>query len=203
MGVPTDEIRPKGEKEMQKEKTDNTFPGITEEFSPEEKEAKEEKSIVDELEEAEDEKKAAEDSGEQNETDESSGEGQTEEKGKFDAGQFAMDYIRNMYVYCASLKGKGHATLSDMMFKDAMSIYLAATLASWSMGRDRFVRYIEDGFYSSGRIIEYLKLIENIGIVNDLTETVRIQTFRMHKMYKSSLKTMRSKIAEAYEGAYM
>ena len=114
-----------------------------------------------------------------------------------------MDYIRNMYVYCAFLKSKGHATLSDMMFKDAMSIYLAATLASWSMGRDRFVRYLEDGFYSSGRIIEYLKLIENIGIVNDLTETVKIMTFRMHKMYKSSLKTMRSKIAEAYEEAYM
>jgi len=183
---------------MQKENNDNTFPGISEEFEPEEK------SIVDELEEAEKETEdTAEDRGEQKENDEHQEEGQNEEKGKFDAGKFAMDYIRNMYVYCATLKSKGHATLSDMMFKDAMSIYLAATLASWSMGRDRFVRYIEDGFYSSGRIIEYLKLIENIGIVNELTETVRIQTFRMHKMYKSSLKTMRSKIAEAYEGAYM
>ncbi|MBO4242679.1 MAG: hypothetical protein IKT14_03415 [Clostridiales bacterium] len=189
---------------MQKEQNENnTFPGISEEFKRDEKE---DSSLTDELEEAakEEAEAAKEEDGVQKESSEDNPEeGQGEEKGKFDAGTFAMDYIRNMYVYCAFLKSKGHATLSDMMFKDAMSIYLAATLASWSMGRDRFVRYLEDGFYSSGRIIEYLKLIENIGIVNDLTETVKIMTFRMHKMYKSSLKTMRSKIAEAYEEAYM
>ncbi len=126
-----------------------------------------------------------------------------EEKAKFDVADFAMEYIMNMYAFSADVKKKGHATLSDMLFKDAMGVYLSATLATWSMGRDKFMKYIDDGFYASGRIIEYLKILETMGVAGDNLETVRMQTFRMHKMYRSSINTMKSKLVEICRDSYM
>ena len=88
-------------------------------------------------------------------TDKEKGSGSNQKK---DLKELSADLAMNTYAFASVIKKNGHATIADMLFKEAMNVQMASNLASEAIGRERFIEYLEDGYYASGRIMEYLKL---------------------------------------------
>ena len=84
-------------------------------------------------------------------------EGNEEEKRK-DLNIIATEFAIAVYGYAAHVKSLGHASLAEKLFNEAMSVYLSSNMASDSIGKDRFIKFLDEGFYSSGRIIECLNV---------------------------------------------
>lgn len=119
------------------------------------------------------------------------GEKRTYEKRPIDvlAAEFAID----MYHYAASIKQNGHATLSDLIFKDVMEIYLSANMASNAIGRDKFIACLENAYYASGRVIEYLHFAALISATDYNQTELLDKADRIHRIYAVSIKTATSK----------
>ncbi len=107
--------------------------------------------------------------------------------------EIAQDFAIAMYRFAAGIRQKGHATLADMIFRDTMQVNLAANTASGAIGRERFIGCLEEGYYASGRVIEYLRFAalceigsSNLGELMDVAETI-------HKIYAVSIKTATGK----------
>jgi hypothetical protein len=148
------------------------------------KEDKNEKEIPEEItaiaeEAAEDQKKAAE-----------------EEKRK-DLNIIATEFAIAVYGYAAHVKSLGHASLAEMFFKEAMTVYLSANMASDSIGKDRFIKFLDEGFYSSGRIIEYLKFSTLIGISVEESGILFEEADKIHRIFAASVRTATGKKPQA------
>lgn len=109
------------------------------------------------------------------------------------ASEFAID----MYRYAAFIRQKGHATLADMIFRDSMVINLAANTASSAIGKNRFIQCLEDGYYSSGKVIEYLKFAALCETSGGSNSALMEKAETIHKIFAVSIKTATGKNKKA------
>ncbi len=98
-----------------------------------------------------------------------------------------------IYGYIADLKNNGHSSLGNLLFQEMMKMNTAASLASESIGRDRFFENLETGFYSSGRLLVYLEFAASLNINNTLREAIIESVTGIHKIFAASVKTVRAK----------
>lgn len=98
-----------------------------------------------------------------------------------------------IYRYIGELKGKSHNSLGNLIFQETMKMTVAASLASESIGRDKFFENLEDGFYSSGRLLVYLDFAGTLGVHDELRQAIVETVTGIHKIFAASVKTVRSK----------
>lgn len=115
-------------------------------------------------------------------------EGAEEEKRK-DLNIIATEFAIAVYGFAAHVRSLGHASLAEKLFSEAMSVYLSANMASDSIGKDRFIRFLDEGFYSSGRIIEYLKFATLIGIAVEESGILFEEADKIHRIFAASVRT--------------
>jgi len=119
-------------------------------------------------------------------------EGNEEEKRK-DLNIIATEFAIAVYGYAAHVKSLGHASLAEKLFNEAMSVYLSSNMASDSIGKDRFIKFLDEGFYSSGRIIEYLKFTTLIGITVEESGILFEEADKIHRIFAASVRTATGK----------
>lgn len=103
------------------------------------------------------------------------------------------DYAVSMYQYACNIKTHGHSSVADLMFKDLMRIVMAANTASDAIGREKFIAMLEEGYYASSRMMEYMKFLYGIGVSGNMYEPLMENNVRIHRVFGASLKTTRSK----------
>ena len=101
-----------------------------------------------------------------------------------------------LYGYISALKNEGHASMGNLLFQEMMNMNAAASLASESIGRDKFIENLEKGFYSSGRLLVYLDFCGAIDKNNTMREAIIESVTGIHKIFAASVKTVRSKQAK-------
>lgn len=102
-------------------------------------------------------------------------------------------YSVSMYNYAAGVKNMGHVSLADFMLRDLITIIISTNTAHDSIGRDKFRESLEEGYYASSRMIEYMKFLNSMGIKNKMYEPLLEKNERIHKVFAASLKTLRAK----------
>ncbi len=100
------------------------------------------------------------------------------------------------YEYVKALKIAGHTSIADMIFKEAMALCSAANLSSDAIGRNRFVEFLENGYYSSGRLLMLYEFSKSIGVEDNVCEGLVDSVTGMHKIFAASVKTVRAKAAK-------
>lgn len=95
------------------------------------------------------------------------------------------------YGFVGDLKAKGHNSLGDLIFRDAMTMICAASLASESIGRDRFTDFLEKGFYATGRLLVYLNFAGVLSVNDNVRESLVESITGVHKIFAASLRTVR------------
>ncbi len=105
----------------------------------------------------------------------------------------ATEFTLDMYRFASTIRSQGHATLADMLFRECMVINLAANTASNAIGRAHFLKCLEDGFYSSGNVMEYLKFIALCGAGTKNNGELYERAETIHKIYAVSIKTATGK----------
>lgn len=95
------------------------------------------------------------------------------------------------YGFVGDLKAKGHNSLGDLIFRDAMTMICAASLASESIGRDRFTDFLEKGFYATGRLLVYLNFAGVLSVNDNVRESLVESIMGVHKIFAASLRTVR------------
>ena len=98
-----------------------------------------------------------------------------------------------LYSYIAELKANGHNALGNLIFQETMKMTTAASIASESIGRERFFENLEDGFYSSGRLLVYLDFAQTLKVHDDLRLAIIETVTGVHKIFAASVKTVKSK----------
>jgi len=101
-----------------------------------------------------------------------------------------------IYGYISSLKNEGHTSMGNLLFQEMMNMNAAASLASESIGRDKFIENLEKGFYSSGRLLVYLDFCGTLDKNNTMREAIIESVTGIHKIFAASVKTVRSKQAK-------
>lgn len=126
-------------------------------------------------------------------TNETSGSssGGNNEKGKTDLKSLAFDTSIIAYGYIGTLKSQGNSSLGDLIFREIMNMNCAASLASESIGRERFLDYLEKGFYSSGRLLVYLDFAGAVTPQDKVRETLIDAATGVHKIFAASIRTVR------------
>ena len=117
----------------------------------------------------------------------------TEEEKRKDLNIIATEFAIAVYGYAAHVRSLGHASLAEKLFSEAMSVYLSANMASDSIGKDRFIKFLDEGFYSSGRIIEYLKFSTLIGITVQESGILFEEADKIHRIFAASVRTATGK----------
>ena len=112
-----------------------------------------------------------------------------EEEKRKDLNIIATEFTIAVYGYAAHIRSLGHASLAEMMFKDVMTVNLCANMASDSIGKDKFIKFLEEGFYSSGRMIEYLKFASLIGVAVEENGILFEEADKIHRIFAASLTT--------------
>ena len=89
--------------------------------------------------------------------------------------QFIMDVI----PCCEELKSMGQAVFASLLETQALSLDFASNFAASALTKEKFISHIEDGYYSSGKIEQSLKLLDDMdmGFKNPLN----LQLFFLHK----------------------
>ncbi|MCQ2515572.1 MAG: hypothetical protein MJ094_01755 [Saccharofermentans sp.] len=100
------------------------------------------------------------------------------------------------YEYVKALKIAGHTSIADMIFKEAMALCCAANLSSDAIGRNRFVEFLENGYYSSGKLLMLYEFSKSIGVEDNVREGLVDSVTGMHKIFAASIKTVRAKAAK-------
>lgn len=95
------------------------------------------------------------------------------------------------YGFVGDLKAKGHNSLGDLIFRDTMTMICAASLASESIGRDRFTDFLEKGFYATGRLLVYLNFAGVLSVNDNVRESLVESITGVHKIFAASLRTVR------------
>jgi hypothetical protein len=95
------------------------------------------------------------------------------------------------YGFVGDLKAKGHNSLGDLIFRDAMTMICSASLASESIGRDRFTDFLEKGFYATGRLLVYLNFAGVLSVNDNVRESLVESITGVHKIFAASLRTVR------------
>ena len=126
---------------------------------------------------------------------ETSGNAQNHERASLK--EMANNFNLVNYEYVKALKIAGHTSIADMIFKEAMALCYAANLSSEAIGRNRFVEFLEGGYYSSGRILMLYDFSKSIGVEDNVREGLIDSVTGMHKIFAASLKTVRNKAAKA------
>ena len=119
--------------------------------------------------------------------------GNSGEKGKTDLKSLAFDTSIVAYGYIRKLKSQGNTSIGDLIFREIMNMNCAASLASESFGRDRFLDYLEKGFYSSGRLLVYLDFAGAVTPGDGTREALIEAVTGVHKIFAASCRTVRSK----------
>ena len=123
----------------------------------------------------------------------SSAGGNSGDKGKTDLKSLAFDTSIVAYGYIRKLKSQGNTSIGDLIFREIMNMNCAASLASESFGRDRFLDYLEKGFYSSGRLLVYLDFAGAVTPGDGTREALIEAVTGVHKIFAASCRTVRSK----------
>jgi len=97
------------------------------------------------------------------------------------------------YEYVKSLKQEGHTSIADLIFKEGMEMCCSSNLSAEAIGRNRFVEYLERGYYSSGRLLVYLEFSKSIGVADNVREALADSVTGIHKIFGASLNTVRAK----------
>lgn len=116
-------------------------------------------------------------------------EGKKDEEKRKDLDVIATEFAIAVYGFAAHVRSLGHVSLSEMMFKEVMNVNLAANMASDSIGKERFIRCLEDGFYSSGKVIEYLKFSTLAGVTAEESGRLYDEADKIHRIFAASLRT--------------
>ncbi len=99
--------------------------------------------------------------------------------------QFIMDVI----PCCEELKSMGQAVFASLLETQALSLDFASNFAASALTKEKFISHIEDGYYSSGKIEQSLKLLDDMdmGFKNQpiLLESIN----KIHRMFAASYKT--------------
>lgn len=95
------------------------------------------------------------------------------------------------YGFIGDLKTNGHNSLGDLIFRDTMTMMCAASLASESIGRDRFTDFLEKGFYATGRLLVYLNFAGVLNVNENVRESLIESITGVHKIFAASLRTVR------------
>lgn len=119
--------------------------------------------------------------------------GNSGDKGKTDLKSLAFDTSIVAYGYIRKLKSQGNTSIGDLIFREIMNMNCAASLASESFGRDRFLDYLEKGFYSSGRLLVYLDFAGAVTPGDGTREALIEAVTGVHKIFAASCRTVRSK----------
>ena len=101
-----------------------------------------------------------------------------------------------IYGYISALKNEGHTSMGNLLFQEMMNMNAAASLASESIGRDKFIENLEKGFYSSGRLLVYLDFCGTLDKNNTMREAIIESVTGIHKIFAASVKTVKSKQAK-------
>ena len=125
----------------------------------------------------------------------------TRSRGNYQKGQNGNSNLKEVasnasiiaYGYVADLKGNGHTSIGDLIFRETMRMTVAASLASESIGRDRFLEHLESGFYASGRLLVYLDFTVTIPVSENTRETLITSVTAAHKIFAASVKTVKNK----------
>lgn len=125
----------------------------------------------------------------------------TRSRGNYQKGQNGNSNLKEVasnasiiaYGYVADLKGNGHTSIGDLIFRETMRMTVAASLASESIGRDRFLEHLESGFYASGRLLVYLDFTGTIPVSGNTRETLIDSVTAAHKIFAASVKTVKNK----------
>lgn len=115
------------------------------------------------------------------------------EQKKQELKDMAATVCLTIYQYVGELKSNNHTSLGNLVFQETMKMAAAATLASESIGRERFFENLEDGFYSSGRLLVYLNFAESLKVHDELRQAITETVLGIHKIFAASVKTVRSK----------
>ena len=116
-------------------------------------------------------------------------EGKKDDEKKKDLDVIATEFAIAVYGFAAHVRSLGHVALSEMMFKEVMNVNLAANMASDSIGKERFIRCLEEGFNSSGRVIEYLKFSTLVGVTAEESGRLYDEADKIHRIFAASLRT--------------
>ena len=115
------------------------------------------------------------------------------ENRKSDLRELANNACTKVYRYVGELKNEGHNSLGNLLFQEVMQMTTAASLASESIGKDRFFENLERGFYSSGRLLVYLDFSGTLGVNNTARLEIIESVKGVHKIFAASIKTVKSK----------
>ena len=114
-----------------------------------------------------------------------------------DLRDLAKNVCITLYGYIRELKEGGNNSMGNLIFQEMMNMLTAASLASESIGRDKFVENLERGFYSSGRLLVYLDYCGTLGTNNSLREGIAESVTGIHRIFAASVKTVKSKQTKA------
>ena len=114
----------------------------------------------------------------------------TRSRGNYQKGQNGNSNLKEVasnasiiaYGYVADLKGNGHTSIGDLIFRETMRMTVAASLASESIG-----------FYASGRLLVYLDFTGTIPVSGNTRETLIDSVTAAHKIFAASVKTVKNK----------
>ena len=112
---------------------------------------------------------------------------------KSDLKALANAVCITIYGYIVDLKNNGHYSLGNILFQEMMKMTSAATLASESIGKERFFQNLEDGFYSSGKLLVYLEFAASLGINEKVRGAIVESVTGIHKIFAASVKTVKAK----------
>lgn len=95
------------------------------------------------------------------------------------------------YAFIGDLKAKGHNSLGDLIFRDTMTMMCSASLASESIGKDKFTEFLEKGFYATGRLLVYLNFAGTLDVNESVREMLIDSITGVHRIFAASLRTVR------------
>ena len=111
------------------------------------------------------------------------------------------DFAVSMYTYVTTLKGNGHSTVAENIFKQAIKVVVCTNAASSALTHDRFVALLEEAYYASVFLTEYMHFAESVGCDAVMHEPLMEMISRIQKGLAASVKTSRGK-KQAVKGGF-
>lgn len=107
------------------------------------------------------------------------------------------NFLSEAYKFSSSLRKSGHMKLSELLFEESLRAYLSSGMVSSSIGRDKFKLSLEDAYYSSIKVVQFLKFIDGVGIETEGYESFLESAEIMVRTMKAAVNTVNKGRKEA------
>jgi len=107
--------------------------------------------------------------------------------------QFAVDILGSIVN---DQENAGNTLTGELIIAGCRTSF-AASSAKSALSRDRFIRHLEEGYFSSGKTFELLKLMKASGCKINNIDKLLEDGEKIHRMFGASIKTTQRKNVEA------